>query len=159
MQISSISESDQAAIAKMLRSPQVRLPRKFRGPRMPAPIISGGGDIGVAFIFDGAGAVLSSSLTGALWIPDAETINAVTLLALPSAGDLQVTISKGTYAGYPSGSNICGAYPPFLSSAQKYQDTTLTGWTTQIDAGDCLVFGITGTPTVIKWAACILGFA
>lgn len=67
------------------------------------------------------------------------TIEGVTLLADVS-GSIVVDIWKDTYTNYPPvvGDSICASALPTLSSAQKSQDLTLTGWTTGITRGDVL---------------------
>jgi hypothetical protein len=83
-------------------------------------------------------------------IPFDGTIMSVTLVAKES-GSLEIDIRKTTYAGAPpSGANsIVGATPPALVAEQKSLDTTLTGWSTTLTAGDVLSFYVTSTSGVI----------
>ena len=55
-----------------------------------------------------------------------------------------VDIWKTPLGSFPasSGDSICASDLPTLSSAQEESDTTLTGWTVDIDAGDTLTFDI-----------------
>ena len=55
-----------------------------------------------------------------------------------------VDIWKTSYANHPgsAANSICAATKPTLSAATKAQNTTLTGWTTTITAGDILTFTI-----------------
>jgi hypothetical protein len=63
-----------------------------------------------------------------------------------------VDIWKDTYANYPPvvGDSITASAKPTLSSATKSRDTTLTGWTTSIAAGDVLGFKVDSATTVLK---------
>ena len=98
----------------------------------------------IGYTIDGNGNVITTGIAGAgIRLPFAGTINSVTLLADVS-GTIQIDILKGTYSGYifTSGS-ICASALPALSSAVKYEDTTLTGWTTAFSAGDVFRFQVT----------------
>lgn len=77
------------------------------------------------------------------------TITKWTLLADVS-GSIVVDIWKDTYANYPPvvGDSITASAKPTLSSAIKNTDSTLSGWTTSITAGDILRFSITSFSTV-----------
>lgn len=61
-----------------------------------------------------------------------------------TAGSIVVDIWKDTYANFPPtvADSICASAKPTLSSATKSEDSTLTGWTTSISAGDVLMFKI-----------------
>jgi len=95
-------------------------------------------------------AVITTGIKGYLPIPYAGTIVAARLLA-DQAGDLVVDIYKDTYANFPpvAADKITAAAPPTLTADDKYEDTTLTGWTTSITAGDILAFEVTGTPATV----------
>lgn len=97
----------------------------------------------IGYTIDGNGGVISTGIAGAgIRVPFAGTINSVTLLA-DISGSIKIDILKGTYAGYifTTGS-ICASALPALSSAVKYEDTTLTGWTTSFSAGDVFRFSV-----------------
>lgn len=66
------------------------------------------------------------------------------------SGSLTVDIWKDTYANYPPvvGDSITASATPALSSQQKNQSSTLTGWTTTITRGDVLKFHVSGATTV-----------
>ena len=78
------------------------------------------------------------------------TILSATLLAEPDAGNIVMDVLKSTYAGWPTTASIVGASPPTLSSAQKSQDTVLTGWTTHISAGDILQASVVSALSIAK---------
>ena len=55
-----------------------------------------------------------------------------------------VDIWKDTHANFPpvDADSITASAVPTISSGVKDEDVTLTGWTTQIDAGDWLYFNV-----------------
>lgn len=104
----------------------------------------------IGYTFNGSGAVLTTGTIGVgLRIPFACTINSVTLQADVS-GSMVVDIWKDSYANYPPtvADSICASAKPTLSSAIKSEDTTLTGWTAAITAGDILYFNIDSCSTI-----------
>jgi hypothetical protein len=96
---------------------------------------------GVSFVIDGAGATIATGDKGSIEIPFACTITANRLLS-DASGSIVVDIKKAAYSGLPPSSSICASAKPTLSSAQKSQDSTLTGWTTTVAAGDWLLFHV-----------------
>lgn len=107
--------------------------------------------ITITFIIDGGGSAITTGEKGHLEIPFAGTIQAVTTLA-DASGSIVVDIWKDTYANFPptNADSITASAPPTLSSAQKAQDTTLTGWTKTIAAGDILAFNVDSATTVTR---------
>jgi hypothetical protein len=97
----------------------------------------------ITFIIDGGGSAITTGEKGHLEIPFACTIQQVTMLA-DQSGSIVVDIWKDTYANFPptDADSITSTTPPTISSAQKSQDSTLTGWTTSISAGDILAFNV-----------------
>lgn len=91
----------------------------------------------INFIIDGGGATITSGLKGDFRIPFACTITEATLLA-DQSGSIVVDIWKDTLANYPPtvADTITASAKPTLSSATNSTDTTLTGWTTSVAAGD-----------------------
>jgi hypothetical protein len=102
----------------------------------------------INFIIDGGGAVPGTGIKGDLEVPFACTITASRIVADVS-GSAVVDIWKDTYANFPpvDGDSITASATPILSSAIKNQDTTLTGWTTSIAAGDWLRFNLDSVTT------------
>jgi len=112
----------------------------------------GGGDNG-----GGGGAVVSTQLRGATWtrggetlttpandvllyFPQAAKIHGITLMGQTAAGSCELDIFKtpiGSLSG-GVGSSICGSNKPTITSGVQSVDTTLAGWTVDIDAGDVL---------------------
>lgn len=104
----------------------------------------------IGFVIDGGGAAITTgTLKNPLRIPFACTINSVTLLA-DQTGSIVIDIWKDTYANYPPtvADSICASAKPTLSSAIKSEDTTLTGWTKTVAAGDTLLFNVDSASTV-----------
>jgi len=109
----------------------------------------------IGLTIDGNGAVINTGIKGFLQIPFACTILEWTLLstdALALAGSIIVDIWKDTYASYPPtvADSIVAATKPTLSAVNKNTSSTLTGWTTTINAGDVLGFNVDSSSTVTK---------
>lgn len=105
----------------------------------------------ITFVIDGGGSAITAGVKGYLEIPFACTITQVTMLA-DQSGSIVVDIWKDTYANFPplDADSITAAAVPTISSAVKSQDTTLTGWTTAIAAGDILAFNVDSATTVTR---------
>lgn len=98
----------------------------------------------LTFIVDGGGAAITTGIKGDLGPIDfACTINAVTMLA-DQSGSIVVDIWKDTLANFPpiDADSITASAPPTISTDDNSQDSTLTGWTTGISAGDILRFNV-----------------
>jgi hypothetical protein len=63
---------------------------------------------------------------------------------------MKADLWKDTDANFPPtvADTITSSAKPTLSSAQKYSDTTLTGWTTSIAAGDVIIPNIDSISTI-----------
>lgn len=96
---------------------------------------------------DGGGAVPATGFKSMLVVPYNCFITGWTLVA-DQAGDCQITISAGTYAAFPVVSSIVAAAPPAMTGMQKNTSTTLTGWTTTIEANTVLSFNLDSVATV-----------
>lgn len=105
--------------------------------------------VGISFIIDGGGSAITTGSKGHVEIPFACTINAARLQA-DQSGSIVVDIKKAAYAGLPTTTSIAASAKPTLSTAQKNQDTTLTGWTTSITAGDWLEYVVDSATTVTR---------
>lgn len=75
-------------------------------------------------------------------VPRACTIKEVTLMGLVSAGTCTVDIWKSSFGSFPPtlGGDITGGTPPQISSGNTFANSTLSGWTTGLSAGDVLRF-------------------
>lgn len=92
----------------------------------------------LSFTIDGGGSAISSTgLQKYFSFPCTGTITGVRLLG-DQSGSTVVDIWKDTWANRPptNADSITASAKPTLSSAQFYEDTTLTGWTTSVTAGD-----------------------
>jgi hypothetical protein len=105
----------------------------------------------IQFVIDGGGQPITTGMKGYLEIPFDCTIVGATLLADVS-GSIVVDIFKDTYANFPPvvGDKITASAPPTISAALKSQNTTLTGWTTSITAGDILGFNVNSASTITR---------
>src|SRR4030095_10563342 len=117
--------------------------------RLPARI----GAVGI--IIDGGGSAITTGIKGFLEVPFAGTITAATVLSTDAAvtsGSIVIDVWKDTYANYPPtvADTITASAKPTLSSATKSRDTTLTGWTTAITAGDILGFKVDSVTTLTR---------
>lgn len=104
----------------------------------------------VGYTIDGNGAAITTGVAGVgLRVPFACTINSATLLA-DQTGSIVIDIWKDTYANFPPtvSDSICASAKPTISSGVKSEDTTLTGWTTSIAAGDVLYFNVDSCSTI-----------
>lgn len=77
-----------------------------------------------------------------VYFSEAAYILGVVVLAHDTNGTCTIDIWKDTYANFPptDADSICASAKPAISSGRKFLDTTLTGWTRDIAAGDTLTF-------------------
>ena len=111
----------------------------------------GGAEASLTFVIDGGGSTITTGQKGHLEIPFACTIKQVTMLA-DQSGSIVVDIWKDTYANFPptDADSITASAPPTISSSQKSQDSTLTGWTKSISSGDILAFNVDSCATITR---------
>jgi hypothetical protein len=99
--------------------------------------------------------VIETGLKHVIEIPVACYIDAVRLVsANGESGSIVVNIWKKSYADLPATvtDKITASAPPTITTSTKSEDTTLTGWTRSIAAGDWLyiiVDSVTTFKTVI----------
>lgn len=107
----------------------------------------------ITFAIDGGGSAITTGVKADVYVPYACTITAVTMLA-DQSGSCVVDIWKDTYANYPPtvADTITASAKPTISAATKSQDTTLTGWTTSISAGNTLRFNVDSASTITRLA-------
>lgn len=108
----------------------------------------------IGAVFDGGGVALAGTITRCAPVNFAGTIQGVTLISDVSGSvtiDVQ-TVVYSSYTGPSSASTITASATPALSSAVKYQDTTLTGWTTTLAANTMVCFKLS-SPSTLTWAA------
>jgi len=94
----------------------------------------------IVFQFDGGGSAITFGIKGVVTIPFKCEILSWTLLA-DENGNFTVDILKNTYAEFwdLDGKSITNNNYPDLDGVYKNTDSTLTGWTKTIDAGDILI--------------------
>lgn len=105
--------------------------------------------IGIPFIIDGAGAVLTTGTKGYLEIPFGCTITGWTALG-DQVGSVVVDVKRSTFAGFPTTASIAGSDKPTLAAAQKNQNLSVSAWTTAISAGDILEFNVNSVATITR---------
>jgi hypothetical protein len=103
----------------------------------------------VGITLDGGSALPGIGSKGYIQVNFNATITGWTLVA-DLSGSAQITVKKSTYAGFPTTASIVASAPPKLTSAQKNTDSTLTGWTTAIAAGDVLEFNLDSVTTCTR---------
>lgn len=101
-------------------------------------------------IGDGANAI-TTGIKGDIQIPMAATITGVFALA-DQTGSIVIDVWKDTYANFPptDADSITASAPITISAATKATDTTLTGWTTSVTAGDILRLNVDSVSTVTR---------
>ncbi len=105
----------------------------------------------IGLTIDGGGSAITTGIKADISVPFACTITGVRLLA-DQSGSIVVDIWKDTYANYPPtvADTITAAAIPTITTAVKSEDTTLTGWTTAIAAGDTLRFNVNSATTITR---------
>jgi hypothetical protein len=105
-------------------------------------------------VFDGGGSAIAANKKVYVRIPNSGVIIKSYIFADVS-GTISIEVWKDTFANFPPlvADKISASAPIALSSAQKSEDTTLTGWTTAVTAGDVLCFNVSALATSITWCA------
>ena len=98
---------------------------------------------------DGGVTAISTGSKGFIVVPYACTIKAWTILS-NAAGSIVVDVKKSNYSDFPTTASIAASAKPTLATAQKNTDTTLTGWTTSVSAGDIIEFVVDSATTVTR---------
>lgn len=94
--------------------------------------------------------VIATGVAGTgIQVPFNCTINSVTLLAAQT-GSIVIDIWKDTYGNFPPtvADSICASAKPTITASNKSTDSTLTGWTKTITAGDILYFNVDSAATI-----------
>jgi hypothetical protein len=102
---------------------------------------------------DNGSSTILTGVAGEFEVPWNCTIVSWDLLA-NTTGSVQFDLWKDTYANYPPtlADSITASAKPALTSATKAQSSTLTGWTTALNAGDVIrinVDSVTGISRVV----------
>lgn len=103
-----------------------------------------------------SGAIVIGGISGSVGpkklyfrVPYACTITSWELVGDVS-GSIVIDIWKSSYAAYPPvvGGSITGSAKPSLSTAQKAQSSTLTGWTTALNQGDYIEINVDSVTSI-----------
>ena len=107
---------------------------------------------------DGGGSIIPTGIQGDIQIPYSMTIDSWTLIA-DQTGSIVLDVWKDTYANYPAtvADTITGSAKPTISSSNKAQSSTLTGWTTSVNAGDIVRFNVDSISSITKATLIIQG--
>jgi hypothetical protein len=107
----------------------------------------------IAFEWDGQGSAVTAGATSVVIaeVPVACLITAARITAPLGSGSAVVDLWVDSYANYPPtvADTITASAKPTLSSAQKAEDTTLTGWSPTLAAGDYIA-GIVDSADVTR---------
>lgn len=150
---------------------QITTPSKVSGAALTslASIPAGAGAIPVAnlsavtatshemiFIHDGGGAVISTGVKGDVRMPFDGDITGVYVLA-DQSGSLVLDLWLDDQGAFPPtiADTITASAKPTLSSATNYSDTTLSGWTKAITAGDILRINVDSCTTITRFTLAI----
>jgi hypothetical protein len=107
---------------------------------------------GIYYQIDGQGSAITTGIKAlAIRVPFNCVITGVTLGA-DQSGSAVLDIWKDVYANYPptGADSICASAKPTISATDKYIDTTLTGWSTTLLAGDQLRLNVDSCSTITK---------
>lgn len=109
----------------------------------------GGTKIPPGITFDGTPDAILVGSQGRCTVKQACTITGWTILA-DRVGSCVIDIWREPYSAYPPtvADTITGSAKPTLTSANKATSTTLTGWTTALNAGDTLIWNVDSATTV-----------
>jgi len=123
-----------------------------------APLATSGGTtnqnirtIGASFgSFQSGATALSAAATACVPTYFAGTIQGVEIIGdVSGSATIDVkTVAHTSWTGTASASSIAASDIPALSTAARYTDTTLTGWTTSLTAGTDVCFVMTSPTTV-----------
>lgn len=113
-----------------------------------------GGNKYFGAVFDGGGSAIAADKKAYLRIPVTGTIVAAYIMA-DTTGTINVEVWKDTFAHFPPtiADKISASAPIALDSAQSAENTTLTGWTTSVTAGEVICFNVSALATSITWCS------
>lgn len=107
---------------------------------------------------DGGGSTITTGFQGCREMQAAGTLVSWTMVSVdagsPTSGSITLDLWKDTYANWPPtvADTITASAKPALSSATKNQDSTLTGWTTSVSAGDFICVNVDSVTSLKKVA-------
>jgi hypothetical protein len=100
-------------------------------------------------IIDGGGSEITTGIKGDADVPYSGRISRVRILA-DQSGDLVGDLWVAAYANYPptNANSITGGNEPTLSSADKYEDTSLAGWSRSVSKGQVMRVNVDSVATI-----------
>jgi hypothetical protein len=101
----------------------------------------------VGITVDGGGAAITTGVKGYVQCPITGTITGWTLLA-DQAGDVEFDVLRDPLAAFPPATSIVASAPPALTADDHADDSTLTGWSTAVAAGDVFGFEVVSAATI-----------
>lgn len=131
------------------RNTRIRSSQIFDGGIKPEDLADETKTSSIVIIADGAGSEIQTGLVADVIMPFNAVILEVTLLA-DQTGSIVFDIYKDAYANHPASTSITASAKPTISSSNKSQDSTLTGWTTVVSSGDILRFNVDSVSTITK---------
>jgi hypothetical protein len=100
---------------------------------------AGPGNASISVAIDGGGSNITTGAKGWGYIPYSGTITGVEITSNTSCSAVvDLWVDDGAAFPPTDADSITASAPPTLSSAVRATDTTLTGWTTSVTAGDYL---------------------
>jgi hypothetical protein len=103
----------------------------------------------VGIAIDGGGSAITTGVKGYVTVPFSGTITAAYLDA-DQSGSIVIDVWKAANAKPTVANTITASAKPTLSSAQRSVDSTLTGWTTTVTAGDVFGFNVDSITTCTR---------
>lgn len=110
----------------------------------------------ICFTMGSDGTVLTTGEKMWIRVVNSFTIGTAEVTAQPS-GSCVIDIWKDSYANFPPtvADTITASAKPTISGADQSQDSTLTGWTTSVTAGDYLLPNVDSCSTVERLTVCL----
>lgn len=117
---------------------------------------------GFTFVISGGGAEIATGIAdGIVEIPFKCDLERIRLLP-DQSGSIKIDIWKCTYAQYDAfsthpvdGDSICGGNEPEIVSTTKFEDSTLSGYTTAFSESDHLAFNVDSVTTITFCAVAV----
>lgn len=103
------------------------------------------------------GSDLNTGVIGYVYCQFGGTITSAILMG-DASGSVVIDIWKAAYGSFPptNANSITAAAQPTLSSQQTSQNSTLTGWTTTVNAGDVLAFNVDSVTGIAELTVTLL---
>lgn len=103
----------------------------------------------IGITIDGGGSVITPGTKGYRSFMASGTIVRWRIMA-DVAGDIEFDIFKDAYAGWIPSTSIVGSSPPEMTATTLNEDTTLSGWSTGINAGDIFKFDVVSVTNITR---------